>query len=457
MKIIIIGAGQVGSTLTEKLATEKNELTVIDTDRSLLGILNDKYDLRTVCGLGTHPDILASAGAADAEMLVAVSESDEVNILACQIADTLFHVPNKIARIRSREYIERSAELFCAGGLSVDKVISPEMLVTSQIAELAFHPGTSQVMEFSNGELAIVMVKACYGGFLVGNSLSAVKGTELDGKINIVSIVRNGKAIRLSSGTVIEGGDEVYFITQTSYIGQCVAGLERVETPYRRVLIIGGGNIGAGLARKLQSMCQVKLVEENREKAERLSEELEKTMVFEADPTDRDFLDDEGITKTDLVIAVTSSDESNIMASSLAKRLGAKKSIALVQREIFLDLIDETNIDIAVSPQQVTISALLSNIRHADVKNVYSLRSGNSEAMEIVAHGSGESSNVIGKKVKELDLPQGVSVSAIIRDGASFIIADEMTLKDGDHIIIFLTARTRGREIARLFQPSPFF
>lgn len=457
MKIIIIGAGQVGSTLTEKLATEKNELTVIDTDRSLLGILNDKYDLRTVCGLGTHPDILASAGAADAEMLVAVSESDEVNILACQIADTLFHVPNKIARIRSREYIERSAELFCAGGLSVDKVISPEMLVTSQIAELAFHPGTSQVMEFSNGELAIVMVKACYGGFLVGNSLSAVKGTELDGKINIVSIVRNGKAIRLSSGTVIEGGDEVYFITQTSYIGQCVAGLERVETPYRRVLIIGGGNIGAGLARKLQSMCQVKLVEENREKAERLSEELEKTMVFEADPTDRDFLDDEGITKTDLVIAVTSSDESNIMASSLAKRLGAKKSIALVQREIFLDLIDETNIDIAVSPQQVTISALLSNIRHADVKNVYSLRSGNSEAMEIVAHGSGESSNVIGKKVKELDLPQGVSVSAIIRDGASFIIADEMTLKDGDHIIIFLTDRTMVREIERLFQPSPFF
>ena len=457
MKIIIIGAGQVGSTLTEKLATEKNELTVIDTDRSLLGILNDKYDLRTVCGLGTHPDILASAGAADAEMLVAVSESDEVNILACQIADTLFHVPNKIARIRSREYIERSAELFCAGGLSVDKVISPEMLVTSQIAELAFHPGTSQVMEFSNGELAIVMVKACYGGFLVGNSLSAVKGTELDGKINIVSIVRNGKAIRLSSGTVIEGGDEVYFITQTSYIGQCVAGLERVETPYRRVLIIGGGNIGAGLARKLQSMCQVKLVEENREKAERLSEELEKTMVFEADPTDRDFLDDEGITKTDLVIAVTSSDESNIMASSLAKRLGAKKSIALVQREIFLDLIDETNIDIAVSPQQVTISALLSNIRHADVKNVYSLRSGNSEAMEIVAHGSGEASNVIGKKVKELDLPQGVSVSAIIRDGASFIIADEMTLKDGDHIIIFLTDRTRVREIERRFQPSPFF
>ena len=452
MKIIIIGAGQVGSTLTEKLATEKNELTVIDTDRSLLGILNDKYDLRTVCGLGTHPDILASAGAADAEMLVAVSESDEVNILACQIADTLFHVPNKIARIRSREYIERSAELFCAGGLSVDKVISPEMLVTSQIAELVFHPGTSQVMEFSNGELAIVMVKACYGGFLVGNSLSAVKGTELDGKINIVAIVRNGKAIRLSSGTVIEGGDEVYFITQTSYIGQCVAGLERVETPYRRVLIIGGGNIGAGLARKLQSMCQVKLVEENREKAERLSEELEKTMVFEADPTDRDFLDDE-----DLVIAVTSSDESNIMASSLAKRLGAKKSIALVQREIFLDLIDETNIDIAVSPQQVTISALLSNIRHADVKNVYSLRSGNSEAMEIVAHGSGESSNVIGKKVKELDLPQGVSVSAIIRDGASFIIADEMTLKDGDHIIIFLTDRTRVREIERLFQPSPFF
>lgn len=331
------------------------------------------------------------------------------------------------------------------------------MLVTSQIAELVFHPGTSQVMEFSNGELAIVMVKACYGGFLVGNSLSAVKGTELDGKINIVAIVRNGKAIRLSSGTVIEGGDEVYFITQTSYIGQCVAGLERVETPYRRVLIIGGGNIGAGLARKLQSMCQVKLVEENREKAERLSEELEKTMVFEADPTDRDFLDDEGITKTDLVIAVTSSDESNIMASSLAKRLGAKKSIALVQREIFLDLIDETNIDIAVSPQQVTISALLSNIRHADVKNVYSLRSGNSEAMEIVAHGSGESSNVIGKKVKELDLPQGVSVSAIIRDGASFIIADEMTLKDGDHIIIFLTDRTRVREIERLFQPSPFF
>ena len=331
------------------------------------------------------------------------------------------------------------------------------MLVTSQIAELVFHPGTSQVMEFSNGELAIVMVKACYGGFIVGNTISAVKSTELDGKINIVAIIRNGKAIRLSPGTVIEGGDEVYFITQASYIGQCVAGLERIETPYRRILIIGGGNIGAGLARKLQTMSQVKLVEGNRERAERLSEELEKTMVFEADPTDRDFLDDEGISKTDLVIAVTSSDESNIMASSLAKKLGAKKSIALVQREIFLDLIDETNIDIAVSPQQVTISALLSNIRHADVKNVYSLRSGNSEAMEIVAHGSKESSNVIGKKVKELDLPQGVSVSAIIRDGASFIIADEMTVKDGDHIIIFLTDRTRVREIERLFQPSPFF
>ncbi len=184
--------------------------------------------------------------------------------------------------------------------MPASKVISPEMLVTSQIAELVFHPGTSQVMEFSNGELAIVMVKACYGGFIVGNTISAVKSTELDGKINIVAIIRNGKAIRLSPGTVIEGGDEVYFITQASYIGQCVAGLERIETPYRRILIIGGGNIGAGLARKLQSMSQVKLVEGNRERAERLSEELEKTMVFEADPTDRDFLDDEGISKTDL-------------------------------------------------------------------------------------------------------------------------------------------------------------
>ncbi|KGQ43416.1 potassium transporter peripheral membrane component [Gallibacterium anatis] len=457
MKIIILGAGQVGGTLAENLVSEDNEITLVDNDIERLNRLQDKHDLRVVHGNASSPRTLREAGATDADMLVAVTSSDEVNMVACQVAYTLFKVPTKIARIRNAEYIREKDKLFKNEVLPIDHIISPEQLVIDDIARLVNYPGTLQVANFADGLISLAVVKAYYGGPLVGYSISMLQEHLPHIDARVVSIWRQDKVIRPQGSTIIEAGDEVTFICASQHIRAVMSELQRLEKNYRRIMIVGGGNVGSGLARTLENDYSVKLVERNQKRAEMLAERLSKTIVFCADASDQAFLFEEHIENIDAFIALTSDDEANIMASLLAKRLGTKKAIALIQRIAYLHLVQGGTIDIAISPQQATVSALLSYVRKGDIVNVTVLRRGVAEVIEIVAHGNTQTSQVIGRELKKIKIPQGVIIGAVSRNGEVLIANEELIIEENDHVILFLQDKKYIAEVEKLFQPSPFF
>jgi len=384
MKIIILGAGQVGATLAENLVGEQNEITVVDIDGNRLRELQDKYDLQGVMGHSAHPDVLRRAGAEDADMIIAVTSSDEVNMVACQVAYSIFKTPTKIARIRSEQYLKYREKLFQNDDLPIDHYIAPESLVTKYIRRLIDYPGALQVLQFADGMLSLVAVKAYYGGLLVGYALSALKEHIPNVETRVAAIYRQGKAIKPLGTTVIEADDEVFFIAATKHIRAVMNELQKLERSYKKIMIAGGGNIGAGLARSLEKNHTVKLIERSKERAEQLSEMLDNTVVFCGDASDQELLSEEHIEQVDVFIAVTNDDEANIMSAMLAKRMGAQKTMVLIQRGAYVDLVQGGEIDIAISPQQATISALLTHVRRGDIVNVYSLRKGAAEAIEAV-------------------------------------------------------------------------
>ena len=457
MKIIILGAGQVGGTLAENLVGENNEITLIDNNAERLRELQDKYDLRVVCGPGSHPRVLREAGADDADMLVAVTSSDETNMIACQVAAALFNVPNKVARIRAQAYLAERENLFGDEGLHVDHIISPEHLVTEYMRRLIEYPGALQVMDFAGGRVGLVAVKAYYGGPLVGNALATLKEHMPNIETRVAAIFRQGRPIRPQGTTIIEADDEIFFVAAAGHIRAVMSELQRLENPYRRIMIVGGGNIGSGLARQLEKRYSVKLIERNPERAEQLSELLEETLVFCGDAANQELLQEEHIDQIDVFIAVTNEDETNIMSAMLAKRLGARKAIVLIQRAAYVDLVQGGNIDIAISPQQATISALLSHVRRADIANVYSLRRGAAEAIEAIAHGDENTSKVVGRAIGELKLPPGTTIGAIVRGEEVLIAHDSTVIQQDDHVVMFLVDKKHIQEVERLFQPSPFF
>lgn len=457
MKIIIVGAGQVGATLAENLVGEKNDIAVIDNNLQRLQRLKDKLDLQVVLGHGSHPSVLHNAGAEDADMLIAVTDSDETNMVACQIAFTLFNTPTKIARIRSQEYLRHKAQLFQSQEIPVDHFIAPEQLVTQYVIRLIEYPGALQVVEFAEGRVSLVAVKAYYGGPLVGNALSALRDHMPDVETRVAAIFRRGKAIRPQGTTIIEADDEVFFVADTRHIRTVMAELQRLERDYKRIIIAGGGNIGLWLAKALEKTHQIKLIERNPERANLLARELEQATVFCGDASDQELLSEEHIGETDLFIAVTNDDEANIMASMLAKRLGAGKTMVLIQRSAYADLVQDGQIDIAISPQQATISTLLSRVRKGDMVNVYSLRRGAAEAIEAIAHGDASTSKVVGRTVSELKLPPGATIGAVVRGDEVIIAHDNTRIDSNDHVILFLTDKRQIGDIEKLFQPSAFF
>jgi len=457
MKIIIVGAGQVGGTLAENLVGENNEITLVDTDAERLRELQDKYDLRVVCGPGSYPGVLREAGADDADMLVAVTSSDECNMVACQIAYSLFNVPNKVARIRSHAYLSAREKLFKGEVFHIDHLISPEQLVIDYMRRLIEYPGALQVADFAGGRLGLVAVKAYYGGPLVGNALATLKEHMPNIDTRVAAIFRQGRSIRPQGTTIIEADDEVFFVAASGHIRAVMSELQRLESPYRRIMIVGGGNVGAGLARQLESRYSVKLIERNAERAEALSEMLEETIVFCGDSANQELLQEEHIEQIDVFIAVTNDDEANIMSAMLAKKLGARKAIVLIQRSAYVDLVQGGTIDIAVSPQQATISALLTHVRRADIANVYSLRRGVAEAIEAIAHGDEHTSKVVGRSIGELKLPPGATIGAVVRGDEVLIAHDTTVIQQDDHVVMFLVDKKHIPEVERLFQPSPFF
>ncbi|MDA9558055.1 Trk system potassium transporter TrkA [Vibrio sp.] len=457
MKIIILGAGQVGGTLAENLVGENNDITIVDTNNDRLKELQDRYDLRVINGYASHPSTLHAAGAQDADMLVAVTSMDETNMIACQIASSLFNTPNKIARIRSPQYLSEKESLFKSGAIPVDHLIAPEDLVTNYIERLIQYPGALQVVSFAEEKVSLVAVKAYYGGPLVGNALSALREHMPHIDTRVAAIFRQGRPIRPQGTTIIEADDEVFFVAASNHIRSVMSEMQRLEKPYRKIMIVGGGNIGASLAKKLEDNYSVKLIERNYQRAERLAEELEHTTVFCGDAADQELMHEENIDQVDVFIALTNEDETNIMSAMLAKRMGAKKAMVLIQRSAYVDLIQSGSVDVAISPQQATISALLTHVRRADIVNVSSLRRGAAEAIEAIAHGDESNSKVVGKAIGSIKLPPGTTIGAIVRGEEVLIAHDRTIIQQDDHVVMFLVDKKYIPDVEALFQPSPFF
>ena len=456
MKILILGAGQVGSSLAENLAHEANDITIVDKNEDTLHQLQDRLDLRTVAGHASHPDILRAAGAEDADMLVAVTDSDETNMVACQIAYTIFHTPTKIARIRAIEYLVHD-NLFCSAALPIDFLISPEQLITDYIRRLIEHPGALQVLDFADGQVQLVGVKAYYGGPLVGHELRTLRDHMPNIETRVAAIYRRNRAILPEGHTVIEADDEVFFIAATKDIRAVMSELRRLDKPYKRIMIVGGGNIGKRVAQALETKYQVKIIDHNMARTRVLSNELEKTIVLHGDAADQDLLLDENIVKTDVFCALTNDDEANILSSMLAKRRGARKVMSLINRAAYVDLIQSGDIDIAISPQQATIGSLLTHIRRGDVVKVHSLRRGAAEAIEAIAHGDETTSRVVGRKIEDLKLPADTTIGAIVRGDEVVIAHHDTVIQPEDHVILFLVDKSRISEVERLFQVAITF
>jgi trk system potassium uptake protein TrkA len=454
MKIIILGAGQVGRTAAYHLAREAaNEVTVVDINDELLRDLQDRLDIRTLVGSGTQPSVLEAAGARDADIFIALTNSDEVNMVACQISWSLFNKDStRVARIRSADFTKHT-KLFADEdrAFAVDVPISPEQLVTDHVVHLIKYPGALQVLDFADGRVRLVGVKALRGGALVGQQLKQLP-THIQGRdARVAAIYRGGQSIKPEGDTVIEHDDEVFFIAAREDIRLVMNEMQKLEDPVRRIVIAGGGNIGFRLAQHLELQHQVKLIERDPRRARRVSEQLSNTIVLNGDAADEELLLEENIDSADVFVAVTNAEEANILSAMLAKRLGCHKVMALINRPAYAELMQSGSIDIALSPQQVTIGSLLAHVRRGDVVRVHSLRRGAAEALEVIVHGIQGEGRVIGKKIENIPLPEGTTIGAIARGDQVLIAHHDTMIQRDDHVILFLTDRRHVEAVERLF------
>lgn len=451
MKILILGAGQVGSTVAESLVGEANDITVVDSDPEKLRQLQDRLDLRTLVGNAAHPSTLEKAGIADTDMLLAVTQSDEVNLVACKLAATLYNTPTRIARIRATDYLERQ-EVFSLDNFCVDFSICPEQILTDYIVKLIEFPEALQVQRFSQGKASLVAVRAFKGGPLVGQPLSVMRTHMPQIETRVAAIFRQDRPIIPEGDTVIEDGDEIFFIAATDNIRSVLKEMRRMDAPSRRIMIVGGGNIGRRLAKTLENDYQVKMIEYNKKSCEKLARELANTLVLNGDGTDEKLMQQEHVGEIDVFCALTNDDENNIMSALLAKQGGARKVIALINRGAYVDLLQGGKIDIALSPAHVTIGSLLAYVRQGDVATVHSLRRGAAEALELVAHGDRQSSRVVGRRIDEIDLPKGANIGALVRNQVVIMGHHDTMIEAGDHVIIFVIDKKMVKKVEKLFQ-----
>ena len=461
MKIIILGAGQVGASVAENLVSEANDITLVDTSAEHLEVLRDRLELRTVLGNAASPSVLREAGADDADLLIAVTQSDQTNLCACRVAKTLFNLPTRIARLRSTDFVDYP-ELLGDDNFAVDFSICPEQIVTDYIKRLIAFPEALQVLEFADGVLSLICVSAFEGGPLVGHPLKALRYHMPNIEVRIAAIYRQGEPLIPEGDTTILAGDEVFCLAATVHIRQVMRELRRSDRPMRRIMIAGGGNIGLRLARSIEADYNVKVIEVSKLRAETIAPQLKRALVLRGDTTDEKLLENEGIDEIDLFVALTNDDEDNIMSTSLAKRMGARRTLALINRKSYVDLVQGGPIDIAISPAQTSIGTLLAHVRRGDVVAVHSLRRGAAEALEIIAHGSEKESKVVGRPIEAIPLPKGATIGAIVReehrpDGKVVrrevvIPHHDTVIGSGDHVIVFCTHKKLVRQVEKLFQ-----
>ena len=483
MKIIILGAGRVGQSVAESLVSERNDITVIDTDAERLRDLESRFDLRGVVGSGVDPSVLAEAGAQDTDLLIACAAQDETNLVCCKIAQLVFNIPKRIARVRSSGF-EADERLTGPEGFGVDRIICPEESLTRYIGKLIEYPEAMQVREFAGGRASLASARARAGAPMVGHTIGELRARAADKAMRMVAIYRRfpdepDRFIACDGSTRIEQGDEVFVLAAHEHIAHVLAALHRPLSqppqPVHRIMIAGGGRVGQRLARQLAQTpgrFNIKIIEDNAERCVELASALpSEVLVLQGDTTDENLLGDEGIEEVDLFLALTDDDEDNIMSCLLAKRMGARRVLALINRRSYADLMHGTQIDIALSPAQAMLGELLAHVRQGDVQAVHSLRRGVAEALEIVARGDRKSSKVVGRKVSELPLPRDVHMGLIVRglhsapDGAPqetgepqvIIPRSGTVIESDDHVVFFLPHKRLVRDVEKLFRVSATF
>jgi len=456
LKIVILGAGQVGASVAESLVSEHNDITIVDVDAARLRTLQDRLDLRTVAGSASHPSVLTAAGIEDADLLIAVTQSDDTNLVACKLAARMFNVPRRVARIRATDYLNNEAVLG-EQGFDVDLSICPEQVLTDYIAKLVEFPEALQVLDFADGKVSLVAVRAFEGGPLVGHPIKDLRRHIPNVETRVVAIFRRDHAIVPMGETVVEAGDEVFCLSAARHIRQVMRELRSVDRPVKRVMIAGGGNIGLRLARALEKDYSVRVIEHDKRRCDLLAARVDKALVLNGDATDEELLEYENIAEMDLFVAVTNDDENNIMSSLLAKKMGARRVVALINRKSYVDLLQSGQIDIAISPAQATIGKLLAHVRRGDVVAVHSLRRGAAEAMEAVVHGDKESCRVTGRRVGEIELPEGTTIGAVVRGDEVMMAHHDTLIAAEDHVIVFVADKKTLPKVERLFQVSARF
>jgi len=473
VNIVILGAGRVGESVAESLVSERNDITVIDTDPARLHALQDRLDLRGVPGNGIQPSVLEEAGIGDADLFIACAPMDETNLVACKVAHDRFNVPTTIARLRSPEFVDGSPMMDKATGFAVDRVICPEESVTRYIGKLVEHPQALQVLEFAHGLVSLAAVRAVAGGPLVRHSLAEIPALVPEAQMRIVAIYRQDQALTdLDGRTRIEPGDEVFVLAATQDITTVLAALRERDHPVKRVMIAGGGKVGLRLARQMKDELQVKIIETNRQRCDYLASQLpSEVLVLHGDSTDEELMGEENVQDMDLFVALTSDDEDNILACLLAKKMGARRVLALINRKAYAELVQGTQIDIAISPSQAVIGELLAYVRRGDVEAVHSLRRGAAEALEGIVRGDRKTCRMAGRRVEEIGLPPGAQVGAIVRglhrpDGSEagedakpqvLMAHHDTVIEPNDHVIVFVPNKRMVQQVEKLFQVSATF
>jgi trk system potassium uptake protein TrkA len=450
MYIVILGAGEVGSSIATHLVLENNDITVVDTHAGRLEKLQARLDIQTVCGCASYPDVLISAGIHEADMLIAVTDSDEINMIACQIAYTLFKTPVKVARIRSSHY--SSPQLFSNHHIPVDVRINPEHLVTSRLMRLINYPGAEEILDFYNGEILLSSLKFAPLHPLVESSFENVRGAVHDLEAFPVALYRQKKVFPIQEDFFIQPHDQIYFLSSPSSLYQIISRLGYNNHTNYRIMIGGGGHIGGKLARNLEKHYQVKLIEQDLEIAKQLANQLDQTFVLEGDIADSELLIEENIQETDVFCAVTDEDEANIMSCLQAKHLGAKQTIALINRKTYVPLIEDSPIDHAISPELITVGNILTKVRRGHMIKVHRLKNTSSEILELVLMNREEHAKLIQQRLGEIELPSHCYIIGIIRQGKLIEPNKQFKLKLHDHLIILILDKTELEALEALFQ-----
>ncbi len=451
MKIIICGAGQVGFNIARQLAMENNDVTVIDTSPELIRRINDNLDAQGIVGHASRPDVLERADAEDADMLIAVTQADEVNMVACQVAHSLFEVPTKIARVRCQSYLDPQwANLFSRENMPIDVIISPEVEVARAITRRLQVPGAIEMIPLAGDKVRLLGVHCDANCPLLSTPIKQLAQLFPELRVMIVGLMRDSKPVRLSGDDELRQDDEVYFVIDSTQIGRGMAAFGHEEPEARRVLILGGGNIALLLAQAIETdfpSVVAKIIESNPERAAVVASMLKSTVVLNGDVLDPEILEEAGVSSADTAIAVTDDDETNVLASLLARRHGAERVMTLINKSTFEPLMTTLGIDVVVTPRNITASTILQHVRRGRIHSVHALREGFGEMMEAEAL---ETSPLVGAPLREIRLPAGVMIGAVIRGEAVIIPGGNTVIRAADRVILF-SASEAVRKVEKMF------